>query len=242
MEQLPARTRPFYNSLSALAQVAVREAGADGYAFFVRDPETLRWARQDAGGSVIAADFLADPSSVDPSTVTYSLGTGVVLAFAFQDRVRPREARPKLDRIAGTIEAVWRAAQVPQRYRQLANQVAELETSLMDSKIADRARGFLLNQGESTRLEVIVRHVEGVLRESSTRRILEQIARELEEEVEERRLARQAKAILQSVQGMSEEDAHAHLRLVSRKSRRRLKDVARDVIQQRSVGEPCTTK
>jgi len=115
-----------------------------------------------------------------PLIVTYSLGEDGVLAFTFHDHGRLREARPKLDHITGTIEAVWRAAQVQQRYSQLADRVAELEASLIDSKIADRARGFLLNQGESTRLEVIVRHVEGVLRESSTRRILEQIARDLE--------------------------------------------------------------
>ena len=50
-----------------------------------------------------------------------------------------------------------------------------------------------------------------------------------------------AKAILQKSQGMSEEEAHAHLRVVSRKSRRRVKDVARQVIEQHPAEEPCAT-
>jgi hypothetical protein len=238
--QQPQITRPFQHSLSALAQVAMREAGADGYALFRRVPENRTWVRQDGCGSVIPEDALeraSSPDNANSSVVTYALGTEGVLAFVFHNHARFREVRPKLDRVAGIIEAVWRAAHARERYAQLASQVAELELRLMDSKIADRARGLLLNPGESTPVELIVRHVEGVLRERSTRRILEQIAQELEEEVEERRLAGRAKAILQSVQGMSEEDAHAHLRLVSRNSRRRLKDVAREVIGRHRVEE-----
>jgi hypothetical protein len=238
MQQPQIETKPFQNSLSALAQVAMFQTGADGYALFRRIPDTRTLVRQDSCGTVITEDALErDPGNTNSSIVTYALGTEGLLAFAFHDQERFRELRPVLDRISGTIEAVWRAAHVRERYAQLATQVAELESCLMDSKIADRARGHLLNHAESTPVELIVRHVEGVLRERSTRRILEQIARELEEEVEERRLAGRAKAILQSVQGMSEEDAHAHLRLVSRNSRRRLKDVAREVIGRHRVEE-----
>ncbi len=236
MQQLTTKAKPFQNSLSALAQVAMREAGADGYAFFQRNAEAPRFLRQDAGGSVITEDLF-----VNPLVVTYPLQIDGLLAFAFRDDVRLREARPKLDRIAGTIEAVWRAAHTVEEYSQLANYVAELETSLMDTKIADRTLGFLLTRGQDP-IEAITRHVEGVLRETSTRRTLQQISQELEEEVEERRLVGRAKAILQKSQGMSEEEAHAHLRVVSRKSRRRLKDVAREVIEQHLAEEPCTTK
>jgi hypothetical protein len=236
MQQSQRKAKPFQNSLSALAQVAMREAGAEGYAFFQRNPETLRLAAQDAGGDAVTEDGFANPL-----VVTYPLGADGVLAFAFHDHARLREVRRQLDRIAGTIEAVWRAAHTVEQYSQLANHVAELETSLMDSKIADRTLGFLVTSGQDP-IESIARHVEGVLRETSTRRTLEQISRELEEEVEERRLVGQAKAILQKSQEMSEEEAHAHLRLVSRKSRRRVRDVARDVIGKHSVEEPCTTK
>jgi ANTAR domain len=236
MQQLPKKAKPFQNSLSALAQVAMREAGADGYAFFHRNGEALRFLLQDAGGSVITEDVF-----VNPLIVTYPLGADGVLAFAFNDHARLREARPQLDRIAGTIEAVWRATHTVEQYSQLANHVAEIETSLMDAKIADRTLGFLVTRGHDP-IEAIARHVEGVLRETSTRRTLQQISRQLEEEVEERRLVGRAKAILQKSQQMSEEEAHAHLRVVSRKSRRRLKEVAREVIEQHSVEEQCAAK
>jgi AmiR/NasT family two-component response regulator len=234
MQQLTAKAKPFQNSLSALAQVAMREAGADGYAFFQKTTEAL--IRQDAAGSVIAEDVFTSPL-----VVTYALGADGVLAFTFRDDVRSREARPQLNRLAGTIEALWRAAHTVEEYSQLAHHVAELETSLMDAKIADRTLGFLLTRGQDP-IEAITRHVEGVLRETSTRRTLQQISQELEEEVEERRLVGRAKAILQKSQKMSEEEAHAHIRVVSRKSRRRLKDVALEVIEQNSEEEPCTTK
>jgi AmiR/NasT family two-component response regulator len=214
----------------------MREVGADGYAFFKKAAGALTFLRHDAAGSVITENAFANPQ-----VVTYPLGADGVLAFAFQDRARLREARPQLDRIAGTIEAVWRATHTVEHYSQLANHVAELETSLMDAKIADRTLGFLVTRGQDP-IEAIARHVEGVLRETSTRRTLQQISEELEEEVEERRLVGRAKTFLQKSQGMSEEEAHAHLRVVSRKSRRRLKDIAREVIEQHSVEEPCPTK
>jgi AmiR/NasT family two-component response regulator len=71
--------------------------------------------------------------------------------------------------------------------------------------------------------------------------VLEQLTRELEEEVEERRLTNRAKAILQSVHGMSEEQAHAHLRQTSRKTRRKLKDVAVELIERHTARENLRT-
>ena len=144
----------------------MRQAGADGYAFFLKTPG-LGFLRQDAGGDAITEDGLANPLAV-----TYPLGTDGVLAFAFHDHARLREARPELDRIAGAIEAVWRAAHTEEQYSQLASRVAELETSLMDSKIADRTLGFLSASCQDP-IEAIARHVEGVLQETSTRRTLE---------------------------------------------------------------------
>ncbi len=214
----------------------MREAGANGYAFFQKTTGALRPLRHDGVGSVITEDDI-----VNPLVVTYPLGADGVLAFEFRDRARLYEARAQLDRIAGTIQAVWQATHTLEHYSQLANHVAELETSLMDAKIADRTLGFLVTRGQDP-IEAIARHVEGVLRETSTRRALQQISQELEEELEERRLVGRAKTFLQKSQGMSEEEAHAHLRVVSRKSRRKLKDVAREVIEQHSMEEPCTTK
>lgn len=239
MQERKTRPRPFQNSLTALAQVAMRETGAEGYAFFRNNPDARAVARLDASGAAISENALAGGLA---GVVTYKLGTDGILAFAFQDEGRVGQVRPQLDRIAETIDAVWSAAQTAGRYSELASEVADLEVRLMDSKIADRVRGFLSNRGDSSPVEAIARHVDGVLRPASTGRVLEQLSRELEEEVEERRLTNRAKAILQSVHGMSEEQAHAHLRLTSRKTRRKLKDVAVDLIERHPLRENAGTR
>ena len=105
----------------------------------------------------------------------------------------------------------------------------------MDSKIADRARGFLANETTFDPAEAIARHVEGVLRPSQTRRMLEQVLCELEDEIEERRVVAEAKQILQALYRMSEQQANTQLRLLSRKSRRCLKEVARQVIDEQHL-------
>jgi AmiR/NasT family two-component response regulator len=74
--------------------------------------------------------------------------------------------------------------------------------------------------------------VESVLRPGQLGTVLEQLTEELEQEIAERELTNRAKAVLQSRYGMSEDQAHVHLRLVSRKSRKRLRDVARDLLEE----------
>jgi AmiR/NasT family two-component response regulator len=86
-------------------------------------------------------------------------------------------------------------------------------------------------------IDTIVRHAESVLRPSQLRTALGQFTKEIEQELAERELAARAKAVLQSRYGMSEDQAHVHLRLVSRQSRKRLRDVARDVL-----AEPLTQR
>ena len=81
-------------------------------------------------------------------------------------------------------------------------------------------------------VDTIVRHVESVLRPGQLATALGQLTQQVEQEIAERELANRAKAILQSRYGMSEDQAHVHLRLVSRKSRKRLRDVAQDVLRE----------
>jgi len=238
MQQRKAKPKPFQNSLSALAQVAAREAGADGYALFRRNQEGCGLIRHDSGGADIGEDAVTSGRS---GLVVYRLGADGVLAFLFHDEARSRPVRPELDRIAASIEAVWAAGQEAGRYSELASEVADLEVRLLDSKIADRVRGYLSSRGDVSPVDAIARHVEGVLRPASTGRVLEQLSKDLEEEVEERRLTNRAKAILQSVHGMSEEEAHALLRQTSRKTRRKLKDVAADLIERHPVRENVRT-
>jgi hypothetical protein len=230
MQDRKAKPKPFENSLRALAQITMHETGADGFAFFRVDPETSAVILHEAGGIPISDTSVAG-GNTDPRLVAYPLANDGIVAFTFPDEDLSGTARPQLDRAAVAIQAVWAAARSTSRYAQLASQVADLEVCLLDSKIADRVRGMLSSAGAADTLEAIALHVEGILRPASTRRTLERISRELEDEMEERRLTNRAKAILQSVHGMSEEQAHIHLRQSSRRTRKRLKDVALDLIE-----------
>jgi hypothetical protein len=237
MHERKAKPRPFQNSLAALAQVALRETGGEGYAFFRNDPNRHALVCLDASGVEIGEEAASGESA---GFAKYKMGSDGLLVFAFRDQTRLETARPGLDLIVSSIEAVWSAAQTAGRYSELASEVADLEIRLMDSKIADRVRGFLGNRGEGSPLDAIAHHVEGVLRPASTGRVLEQLSKNLEEEVEERRLTNRAKAILKIVHGMSEEQAHTYLRQISRKTRRKLKDVARDLIESYPIKERIT--
>jgi hypothetical protein len=228
MQERKTQPKPFQNSLSALAQVALRETGADGYAFFRNSPDGRAPIRHNAFGLEITEETVLSGSG---KIAIYKMGSDGTLVFAFPDEAKLPQVRPDLDRMAAIIEAVWSAAQMASRYSELASEVADLELRLMDSKISDRVRGFLGSRGDASPWDAIARHVEGVLQPASTGLALEQLSKGLEEEVEERRLTNRAKAILQSAYGMSEEQAHAHLRQTSRKTRRKLKDVAVDLIE-----------
>src|SRR5580658_7538971 len=197
MQEKKTRPKPFQNSLSALARFAMRETGADGYALFRNNSDARTLVRHDAAGIGIGEDAVMNGL---PGVVTYPAGTDGILAFAFRDETRLRDEKPRLDRIAGLIDTVWSAARSAGSYLELANEVAELEAGLMDSRIADRVRGLAGGPAEPSAVDVIVRHVEGVLR-PATVHLLEQLSRSLGEEVEARRLANRAKAILQSVHG-----------------------------------------
>jgi hypothetical protein len=201
------------NSLDVLAQVALRATGARSHKFVQRNGATC---------------------AVTPNVVEYPLRTDGVIAasvtFEFDSGAEALRARPGLDRIAASIQGIWAAASAD-RYTNLVNRVAALEAQLIDSKIADRALGLLTNETDSDPADAISRHVESVLRPTRTRLFLEQILEELEGEIEERRLVAQAKRILQAYYRVSEEQAHHRLRILSRKSRKPLKDVALQVIE-----------
>lgn len=213
---------PFQNSLAALAQVALEASGAEGYAFFRRRPDSAE----------LIPHFAAGQSVDGGNVVTYPLGSDGVFAIVFRDEAR----RERLDRMVPAIASVWTAARTTVRYSELATHVADLETRLMDSRISDRVRGYLAGPSQASAFDTILRHVESVLNPKPAEQALEKLSQELEQEVEERRLTNRAKAILRSVHGMSEEQAHVHLRKTSRQTRRKIKEIAEDLIRNYSDG------
>lgn len=221
-------------SLQPLASLAMREAGADGYALFQHDAEA-RLTCITAGGVHMAPQNLA--GSADLAVASFPLHsrdavTGV-LAFGFTSRVIPITVKRQLGRIAAAIERVWQLSDAAEDLMRVAARVAELETEVADSKIATRTRGFLQSPaGDRDVVETVARQVETLLGRFESADLMEQRARLLEGELEERALTARAKAILQKAEGLSEEEAHMRLRLMSRKTRRPVRDVALELIGQ----------
>jgi hypothetical protein len=226
----------FNESLFTLALVAMRDAGADGFAYF-------RWSaagvftRSLSSGVAIREGAVAERSSENLASFPLH-GRGKVdgiLAFEFSNAKMCDVARPRLKRFVPTIERVWVAQWLPDTYREVVESISARETELIDSKIAIRARGFLNQEPGGPSLDALLRHVDSVLRPSSKLRTLRQILRELQDEAEERKWADRAKSILRHAHGFSEEEAHAHLRKLSRNSRRPFAEVAREVIDGKGV-------
>jgi AmiR/NasT family two-component response regulator len=220
------RVREVSHSLELLARLAVRETGADGYAL------------EESGDAFVPASAAFSSGAV--SFLLRAEGEGSLrsqgrLSFVFRGKPVPEEARAILKRFAALMEAVLRRQAATKEYARRAARIGEMEAELVDAKIAARASG-LLADGAGTRdfIGTIESHVEGVLRPSQFEAILGQMVKDLEEEIAERKLTAQAKAVLQSADGMSEEQAHLHLRTISRKSRRPLKEVARELIEARN--------
>ncbi|HTC89635.1 MAG TPA: ANTAR domain-containing protein [Bryobacteraceae bacterium] len=216
-------------SLQPLAMIAAREAKADGCAMHQFDAagerqETFSWGVQLPEGGATGFTVASFPLGAEEAS-------SGVLTFVFRGAMISPRAQALLERMAAVIEEAWRLTEVPVMYARSAARIGELETALADSKIADRARGLLANHVRDTdAIDTIVGHVESVLRPSQLRTALDQRTKEIEQELAEREMAARAKAVLQKRYGMSEDQAHVHLRLVSRQSRKRLRDVARDVL------------
>jgi AmiR/NasT family two-component response regulator len=150
------------------------------------------------------------------------------------ERLAAREtSAAALKRLDAAMEAVRRREGATRSYALRAARIGEMEAELADAKIAARVSGLMSDgAGNEDAIGAIESRVEGVLRPSQFDTILEQTLRELEEEMAERELAAQAKAVLQGAYSMSEEQAHQHLRTISRKSRRPLREIAREVIEE----------
>jgi hypothetical protein len=219
-------------SLHPLAMLAAREAGAVGFAIHSFDPPDGR-RRVHLEWGVAASE----PVEKGFTTAAFPLRSGDdvtgVLTFVFRGACISPRAQAVSERIAAVIEEVWRLSRRPSVYARDAARAGELESALADSKIADRAHGLLANGAPSgDAVDTIARHVESVLRHSEFTALLRQFTQDIERETAERELATRAKAVLQNRYGMSEDQAHSHLRLVSRKSRKPLREVARDVLEE----------
>jgi ANTAR domain len=217
-------------SVEALASLALKLSAADGYSIheISADPaeRTLKLEAGLSDGTRFrfplgdAQHSGAEHSGAEHSgEVVFICGAGI------------RGDRDRLERIAHAIDRVWRLSRLSECYAREAARIGALEAELADSKIAERAQGLLASSSpDAEAIETILQHVASVLRPSEIETSLGQFARDLAQQMAERELTSRAKAVLQDRYGLSEEQAHAHLRVVSRTSRKRLRDVAQAVI------------
>jgi ANTAR domain len=225
-------TQPLPRSLQPLAEIGLQKAGAAGYAIYQLDPRTNARELKFAAGAPVPETRQEGFTVTSFPLRAADEATGV-LSFVFRGTAVSPGAQSILERIAGAIEEVWRLPLAPQTYARNAARIGALEAELADSKIADRASGLLAaGQPPADAIDTIARHVESVLRPGQLATVLEELIGEVQREIAERDLANRAKALLQSRYGMSEDQAHVHLRVVSRKSRKRLRDVARDLLDE----------
>jgi hypothetical protein len=220
-------------SLRPLAQLAMRESGADGFAIYAVDSGSGACVEKCSGG-------LKVPDTGESGFRRFSFPLRVNgevtarLVFGFIGKEAPPFSQIVLGRVITGIEAVWSLFERRDRYARLAARIGALETELADSKIADRTLGLLEGASSSPdALTAALHHIESVLRARQAASTFEQLVKDLEQELQERELAVKAKAVLQSEFGMSEEQAHLHLRITSRRSRRPMREIARELIEAR---------
>jgi hypothetical protein len=228
------------SSVSTLAQLAMHLSGADGYALYALDKESGALIVQcNAGASVPRPQDLAISNGIArrPGIVVLSyplrlegslIGT---LAFAFRGDSVPGQRIEILDRMARAVESVYC---LPHSAARLFDKINRAETELATSKIAARARGILGGASADetlARIALVEQHVEHAVQSWRLKPILEDLLQEAEQKVSERKLASQAKTILQDAYGMSEEEAHRHLRHTSRRTQRPVREVAQRLIE-----------
>jgi hypothetical protein len=226
-----------WQSLRALTRFARESAGADGCALLEVDPATKELELRDREGvhwplpqnlyfrrEVVSGDGL--------TTTSYPLfgedNISGLVTFAFWATEVEQKKLDVLVRLARLIQAVYH---LPRSTARLITKVGSLEVELAAIKISERTLGLL---GEGTlfaeSIETVVRHVETVLAKRPAETMLQQLLPDLEDRVAERKLVVKAKEVLQRRDGISEEQAYMHLRNRSRASRKRLKEVARELI------------
>jgi ANTAR domain len=240
--------RPSYASLalSGLMLFAMQAAGAEGYSWCEVDSAMGALVERYSSGISVPRWAVLDGASDGASGVTSREGVTVIryplhaegnltglLAFAFRRNVVQEEEVAILNRMAGAIETLHA---VPNTTARLAARIGCLDAELAGIKIAERTRGLFANGAAgSEAVEGVVRHVESVLEGRQFGAVLQQLLPDMEERVQERKAVARAKELLQGIQGMSEEQAYMYLRYRSRTTRRRLGEVALEIIRTRTI-------
>jgi len=237
---LLGRPTPRRRSLETLAMLALRATGAGGYALYEADAATGALHRRAGCGSEVLGRNPLEAERELPvlEKLRFPLRTGPRMAgllefFIAKDNLTP-EKLLILERTSRLVEAVLGGFQEVDTHIQLAAQISELEAELADEKIAERAAGILETGVNLHAMDAIENHIHKVLAARKLRSILDGLLTEFSRRVSERKLTSQAKAFLQARQGLSEEQAYLHLRAASRRNRRPMSEIARQVLDEQN--------
>jgi len=191
--------RPLPQSLRHVARLGLQNSGAQGYAIDQLMADGEAWVRRWAEG-------LSVPEGDSPNlmVICFPLGhedaeTGA-LSFVFHDKTVSDKTRLQLTQIAAATESIWQLWQAPGVYARSVIRIAELEAELADSKIVDRVCA-LLERGnlDLNPIDAISRSVDSIIRPFEFGTVLKRLVRDLEQDLAEYELVRQAKAVLQAV-------------------------------------------
>lgn len=247
---LAGRRRPatFRASIEALLAIAVKEAGATSYSLFEalphaagQAPEFILVAGQMLIGQHVPAAptdtrqvRLEDLSGAKAAVVTFALpdpahAVGILeFRFPWPLALTPKE-EATLNHTADSIASILRFVHNATALQVLTARIAEVQSELADLKISERARGVAAG-GRKDKAVILNAHVSTVLTASQSEEALRTQLAELEDRLDERRLLVRAKELLQANRGLTEEESYTFLREASRRTRRRLRTVAQELI------------
>jgi hypothetical protein len=156
-----------------------------------------------------------------------------VLILVFPSEKAKLEAKDVLRRIAPLFENLAKFVSTQARQVKLASRISELETAIAAEKILERARGVLREhpQLNDSTIDLVDRHISNVLASSAFNHVLEERLRELQTRSLERDYLTRAKQRLQHKLGLGEEKAYLHIRAVSRQRRKKMADIAREIVE-----------
>lgn len=235
----------FQASIEGLLGLVRAETGANGYALYAFEEAKQELVFRCGHGIPIrklrsnGAPNRCDAPEIVSIPLNSRAGLAGVLAFSFigARAVTPAQ-RELLGRAADSIAALLSKEQSRSHLIQVTARIAGLEARLADLKIVERALGLAEQTESQGRTEVLLAHVTSVLSSLEFEEQLTAHVRDLEERLAERRTVSEAKAALQRALHLTEEEAYLRLRHASRRTRRRLVVVAREVLDggQNSLG------
>lgn len=176
-------------------------------------------------------------SRQDWATLALHSGDSIsaALIFVFATEAEREAAQSILRRIVPLFESLTRFVGEQARQIELVREIGKLESAIAAEKILDRARGLMREHpyfNEET-IALVDRHAARVLASCQFSQTLQERLRDLEATAAAREVTSHAKALLQEQFGYTEEKAYLHIRSLSRQSRKRMPEIAREILSRK---------